>query len=120
MNAPFQTGQQFTLERAQRGHDSEFERTLAAAIMEAITRTSMITDVNAVVLRTGEMIMALTTVLASSIALSPHARSPTALRKAADQIAKDIRRQVQAALAEPGFQVERATFFDDGEPVGHA
>jgi hypothetical protein len=121
MHSPFPptgTGE-FTLERARAGFDHAFERRLVEVITKAIAEASAVSDANAVVLRTGEMIGALTTTVASTIALSPHARSPTALRRAADEISKRIRRQVLEALADPGFQEDRAHFSDDNE-AGHA
>ena len=70
--------------------------------IEAITRTifetSVVSDVNAIVLRTGETAEALITILAGVLAMSPSvARSPTALRRTIDNLHKRLRCKVAAA-----------------------
>jgi hypothetical protein len=76
-----------TYSRAQQ-YDPKFERALVDEIGTAIAHASLITDANVLAIRTGESIAALTTVLASMIAMTPNAmRSPTASRKAIDTIA---------------------------------
>jgi hypothetical protein len=71
-----------TFARATREYDPDFERAITTAISTAIAQVSRVTDCNAMVLRTGEIITALTTVLASTIALSPAiTRSPTQVRE---------------------------------------
>jgi hypothetical protein len=48
-----------TFARATREHYPEFEHTVAAAVSTAIAQVSLVTDANAMVLRTGEIIAAL-------------------------------------------------------------
>jgi hypothetical protein len=92
-------------ERATAGWDDAHERALCNAIMEAVARASMVTDANIAVLRTGELVSALTTVLATAIALSPSAtRSPTAIRKTVDELGKRLRRRLADAEADPVLQ----------------
>jgi hypothetical protein len=90
-------------DRAQQ-YDPQFEADLVDAIGKAITNASMITDCNVLAIRTGETIAALTTVLASMIALSPALRQLMASRKVIDQIAKDLRRQIAAARIDPNIE----------------
>jgi len=71
-----------------------------SALAEAIGEASMATDVNAMMLRTSETITALVRILASQPALVPD-RSPTALRRRVQQIAKDLRRQASKLAADP-------------------
>jgi hypothetical protein len=109
-----------TYTRAKAGYDDAHELELARAIMAAIAKTSMVTDANAMVLRTGEMINALLRVLAVTLALSPYARSPTALRTATDELAKRLRRLAREALEDPDFRDSTKTFFRDSDVGGHA
>ena len=91
-----------TFARATREYDPEFERTIAAAVSTAIAQVSLVTDANAMVLRTGEIIAALTTVLASTIALSPAiTRSPTQVREFLAENAKRLQRQTMQAVDRP-------------------
>ena len=60
-------------------HDPEHELELIEAITRTIFETSVVSDVNAIVLRTGETAEVLITILAGVLAMSPSvARSPTA------------------------------------------
>jgi hypothetical protein len=94
-----------TYERAVLEYDKEHERALLEAITEAIIDASLVTDANAIVIRTGEAAEALLTTLASILAMSPSAaRSPTAIRKTADELGKQIRRKVAAAEANEALQ----------------
>jgi hypothetical protein len=71
--------------------------------------------------RTGETISALLTVLAATIALTPNAaRSPTQIRKLADELHKRLRKRV--AIAENGteFQNFVCSVFRDGNVAGSA
>jgi hypothetical protein len=99
--------------RAVAGYDEEFEQQLAGEILRAITSASMASDTNVMLLRTGEMTAALIKVLALTLALSPCARSPTALRAAVDAIAKRLRRQAQAAIDDAELRDTRKHFFTD-------
>lgn len=109
-----------TYARAVSGYDAEFERTLLAAITTTIAETSRAADCNVIMLRTGETTSALVTALAGVLALSPAAvRSPTSVRKTADEIRKRLQRRVAAAEHDPDVQAFVARCFrtDDG---GHA
>jgi hypothetical protein len=70
-------------------------------------------------IRTGESIRSLSIVLPSMIALSP-ARSSTASRKAIDQIAKDLRRHVVVARADPDIESFARRCFNGIETEGSA
>jgi hypothetical protein len=84
------------LERAQAGYDVAFERELAEAIIGAIADASMIDGI--IVIRTGEMASALTTVLACALALSPAAvRSPKAIREVANAVRRKLLTRVRQA-----------------------
>jgi hypothetical protein len=87
-----------TYARACAGYDEEFERALVAAITTAIAETSLATDAEVMMLRTGETASALLTVLAGVLAMSPAAtRSPTATRKMLDDLHRKLRRQLMEA-----------------------
>jgi hypothetical protein len=113
------TAARTTYGRATAGYDPEFEAALMAVITAAITEACFTTDANALALRTGEIISALVTVLSNSLALTPE-RSPTAVRKALDQIAKQIKKQTNAALADPDVAAFYARAFHDGDAGGTA
>jgi hypothetical protein len=94
-------GARTTYQRAAAGYDEAFERELVDAVMEAIARASMVTDANAIVMRTGETASALVTVLAATLALSPQAcRSPSAIRKLTDEIRRRLLRRINHGQAE--------------------
>jgi hypothetical protein len=101
MNAPFRT----SFDRATREYDAEFQRHLVAEIISAITQASVITDadLNVMALRVGETLEALSSVLISFAAMSPHFDTPSHLREFAETLAKRIRRDVSKARAEGGL-----------------
>ena len=104
-------------------YDPEHEAALLDAITKAIvTEFAVVTDCNAVVLRTGEAAEALLTALACVLALSPAvARSPTAIRKTIDTFGKCLRRKVATAERDPDlkdFVVRRS--FRGNDSGGHA
>jgi hypothetical protein len=86
-----------TFERACRGYDTQFERALVDEITETIARASLVTDQNVVALRVGEMISALATCLAFTLALSPGMDVPSRLRAAVGELAKRIRKDAARA-----------------------
>ena len=92
-----------TYARAVLEYDKQHEDELLSAITKAIVGTSMVSDCNAAVIRTGEIVEALVTVLVSVLAMSPSvSRSPTAIRKTVDRQAPaqpDCRRREQRGLA---------------------
>jgi hypothetical protein len=106
------------LERAMAGFDEAFEAKLVDEITKAIAAASMIDNV--MVLRTGEAAAALTTVLASILALSPAStRTRAAIKQTADGFRKKLVRQVRAAEGSPDFyEFKRRTFRDDDEQRG--
>jgi hypothetical protein len=109
------------LERAMAGFDPAFERKLAAALVRTIADQSMIDGVR--VIRTGEAAAALTTVLASILALSPAStRSRAAIRKTADGFRRKLAANVRAAEGSPDFYDFKARCFrdDDQERGGRA
>ena len=86
-----------TYARATLEYDNEHERALLSAITEAIFTASMVSDCNAVVIRTGEAAQALLTALACVLAMSPSAvRSPSALRKTVDEFGNRLRSRIAA------------------------
>jgi hypothetical protein len=108
----------FTYARAASGYDQAFEHALLDAITAAIAEASRVSDADALIIRTGETIAALTTALAGMLALSPAARSPTALRHAVDAIAKQLRRKAAAAVADPHVREFKRRGCFDGTDVG--
>jgi hypothetical protein len=91
--------------QAIREYDPTFERTLVEEITLAIGRASICSDADVLALRTGETASALLTVFAATLALSPEAaRSPTAIRKTVDELAKRLRLRVAKAQASAEVQ----------------
>ena len=87
-----------TYARAVLEYDKQHEDELLSAITKAIVGTSMVSDCNAAVIRTGEIVEALVTVLVSVLAMSPSvSRSPTAIRKTVDDLGKRLRSRIAAA-----------------------
>jgi heme exporter protein D len=110
-----------TYDQATREYDPDFERAVANAVIEAIAQVSRVTDANVMVLRVGEIIAALVTVLATTIALSPAVtRSPTQKRKFLDETAKRLRRQAMQAADDPATKWFRDRCFTSGDGGGHA
>ena len=96
-----------TYQRAVREYDKEFKRTLIGEIVNAIAEASICTDntrPRIMALRVGETLEALTLVLISFAAISPHFDVPSHLREFAETTAKRIRRDVAQARAEGKFQ----------------
>jgi hypothetical protein len=89
------------LERAMAGYDAAFEARLVDEITAAIARASLVSDGNGhqvMALRLGECANALTTVLASTLALSPtSARSSKSIKQLAAAFRQKLRAQVAAA-----------------------
>jgi len=94
-----------TYERAAREYDEEFERALVAEIVNAICKTSMVTDpeLRVMAIRVGETMEALTSCLISFAAMSPHFDTPSHLREFAENLAKRFRHEVGRARAEGGL-----------------
>ena len=93
------TPRQTTFERATFEYDHEFEAALTEAIATTIFETSRVTDVNAVVVRTGETARALTRTLTMVLALSP-----SVTRQTIDEISECaalLRRQSRAGRSTP-------------------
>jgi CHASE1-domain containing sensor protein len=81
----------------------------------------MVTDANAIVLRTAATASALLTVLAATLAISSTAvRSPAALRKTIDELGKRLRRRVAAAQADPDVEEFARRCFYGPEVEGNA
>jgi hypothetical protein len=95
----------FTYARAVRDYDRKFQEHLASAIVSAIAEASIVTDpdLRVMALRVGETLEALSSVLISFAAMSPHFDTPSHLREFAKTLAKRIRREVAKARAEGGL-----------------
>lgn len=87
-------------QRAASGYDEQFAHALAGEIATTIARASVVKDAPIMVIRTGETLEALATVLATMLTLSPGMDVPSELRKTVDQLARRIRRDVAKAKAE--------------------
>jgi hypothetical protein len=110
-------------ERAAQGYDPEHESKLVDAITKAIAETSVVENPRCMVLRTGELVSALTSVLATALALSPErVRSPTAIRKTLDTVRLRLIKRVAAARASADLRDFEARIFksDDRERGGNA
>jgi hypothetical protein len=94
-----------TYAHAVREYDREFQQHLTSAILHAIAEASIVTDsdLRVMALRVGETLEALTTVLISFAAMSPHFDVPSHLREFAETLAKRIRRDVGKARADGGL-----------------
>jgi hypothetical protein len=104
--------------RAVGGYDGDFERALVDAITETIAKASIVSDCNAMIIRTGETASALLRMLASVLALSPEVtRSPATIRDTVDDFSKRLRREVTATAADPDVRefVQRAFRGDAAE-----
>jgi hypothetical protein len=106
-----------SLERAA-AYDPASERKLADALITAIADCSLVDG--AMVIRTGEAAAALTTVLASILALSPAStRSRAAIRKTSEAFRKKLAANVLAAEHSPDFyEFKRLAFHDDDRDRG--
>jgi hypothetical protein len=98
--APAAQESRTTFERAVAGYDPEFERALANEIRKAIADASAVTDRNATVVRTREMLGALSTIISQTLALRQDMRQPRKLREMVDVLAKRIKREAAKAIAE--------------------
>jgi hypothetical protein len=106
------------LVRALAGYDPAFERKLVDEITEAIADASMMSDGDGqvLVLRVGEIASALTTILASTLAVSPSAvRSPKAIREVADAVRRKLQARVRHAERDPAFADLKSRCFHDGD-----
>jgi hypothetical protein len=103
-----------TYERATAGYDEAFRKRLAGEIMRAIAEASIVSDVNAMIVRTGETRDALVDVLIGVMAMTPFYDTPSRLREDAEHMAKKIRRDVARLRAEPCPEAERFFGFRDG------
>lgn len=107
--------------RAAVGYDDDFERQLVEVITNAIAKASLVSDANAMVIRTGETAAALTTVLAAVLAMSPAVmRSPTAIRHTIDDLHKRLRRRVAAGERSGEMQGFLRRAFRGGDVGGNA
>src|SRR5262245_19385442 len=111
-----------TYARACASYDEEHERVLVEAILRAIFDASRVSDVDCVVLRTGELTSALLSALAACTAMSPSTtRSPTAIRKTIDDLSKRLRRRITSAEQNEVLQeLIRRRFFRGNQVGGHA
>ena len=102
------------LERAMAGFDEAFEARLVDEITKTIADASMIDNV--MVLRTGEAAAALTTVLASILALSPAStRSRSAIKQTADGFRRKLAANIRAAEGSPDFYEFKRRAFHSGD-----
>jgi hypothetical protein len=107
--------------RAAAGYDEAFERELLEAITRAIADASMVSDCNAIVLRTAETASALLTALAGMLAMSPAAtRSPTEIRRTCDALHKKLRRLIAQAERDAHVQDFVARVFRGANVRGRA
>jgi len=105
---------------ASREYDPTFERTVTAELIETITRISIVTDAPVMVLRTAETASALLSVLALILAMSLHdARSPAAIQRTTDDLARRLRRRAADAEANENLRTVRRRSFH-GNEGGHA
>lgn len=108
-----------TFAQATLEYDETHERALLEAITQSIVDTSMVSDCNAAVIRTGEIAQALTTALACTMAMSPSAtRSPTAIRKTVESFGKSLRRKVAAASKDEDLKDFLRRTFNGGNGEG--
>jgi hypothetical protein len=108
------------LDRATTAYDPEHEKAIGDALITTIIEQSMVDGV--MVIRTGEIAAALTSVLAMTLALSPSVvRSPAAIREISERVRKKLMRQVHAADRDPTlFDFKIYTFNEtDPERGGH-
>jgi hypothetical protein len=103
------------------GYDDEHEAKLVAAITTAIAKASKVSDIDALVIRTGEAASALLSVLSFVLALSPSAtRSPTAMRKTCEELHRRLRKRVASAETNQDLQDFVARVLHGGDVGGHA
>jgi hypothetical protein len=108
-------------ERATLKYDPEHECALVEALTETIFEVSRISDCDTIILRTAELASALTTILATALALSPSAtRSPIALRHTLDELGKRLRRKIAHAASGPDFREFKDRIFHNDREGGNA
>lgn len=95
-----------TYAQAVAAYDVEFERMLTDVIIKTIATTSLVSDANVMVLRTGETATALVIALETIMALSPLMDTPSALRKFAEHTAKRLRKNISKLRADPEFAAD--------------
>ena len=94
------TDAQTTYDRTTSAYDKDHERALMEAITRTIFETSVVSDADAIVIRTAECAQALVIVLAGVLAMSPAAtRSPTAIRRSIGDLGKRLRRKTAVTEA---------------------
>jgi hypothetical protein len=106
------------LSRALSGYDAEFEQRLVDALVTAIADASTMTDGDGhpvIALRLGETANALTTVLASTLALSPSSvRSSRAIKQLTAAFRCKLQTRIRQAEADPLFaDFKKRTFGTD-------
>jgi hypothetical protein len=78
-------------------YDSDHEKKLLDAVTRAVIKTSMVSDCGTIVLRSDEIMSALTEALARFLALAPStSKSPAAVCALADAFGKHLLQQVAA------------------------
>jgi hypothetical protein len=86
--------------RAAAGYDEQFRRELAGEIITAIAKASVVADAPVMAIRTTETLDALADALVTVLAIVPRMDVPSELRKAAEALARRLRRDVARARAE--------------------
>jgi hypothetical protein len=110
-----------TLERATEGYDEEHEQELVDVVIRALLSASKVSDVNAVVFRTGEAASALVTALSLVLALSPDVmRSPATIRNTAEAVRKRLLRRVSEAASSEDVRDFKKRCFNTSDEGGHA
>jgi hypothetical protein len=107
------------LQHAMSGYEEAFEARLVEQLTATLADTSMMTIAGGdrvVVLRTGEIANALTTILASVLAVSPAAtRSRAAIKQVADSVRRKLMARVRQAERDPLFADFKSRCFHDGD-----
>jgi fructose-1,6-bisphosphatase/sedoheptulose 1,7-bisphosphatase-like protein len=107
------------IERAMAAYDRAFEARLVDEITEAIANASMLTDGDGrpvIALRLGECANALTTVLASTLALSPSSvRSSKAIKQLAAAFRAKLLARVRRAERDPSLSDFKSRCFHDDD-----
>ncbi len=80
--------------------DHDYSRKIQDACLKAILEASINSATNTAMLRNAEISNVLLRIMATMTATSKSANSPTAVRRMAEEIAKDFRRLVTANRAE--------------------
>ena len=110
-----------TFERVTVGYDKRHEAELVNAIAGAILEASKVNDLDATVLRTGEIASALISSLAVILALSPAStRTREARRRLMAELGRQLTRRVAEATADPDLQGFVKRTFRGNDVGGHA